>query len=284
MKIVPFLRQFYNFFVHIIFLSIVAILVSAGVFHEPHIETSILVIVIALIIILSVLLILGWIKREYDEIYNDEKHARSAILKELNKRKRYENLRVCGTSCTSIFSLFDEYSNAIGNGKRIYVFLLNPDDKRIIDHLSDCEHDKLALIDTIRSEFSKLEEQLSQESAQKISSLIRSDDCYGRNLITASILLWKEAHKLAKQKNKGLTNGLELYLYSHLPNLKAWIFGESCIFIGSYNPLPGGVGINNPIKKFKGKRKNAEQIIQDCKRVTNFLIGHPETVRIKNKV
>ena len=284
MKILPFLRHFNSFLIHIIFLSIVAILVSTGVFHEPHIETSILIIVIALIIILIVLLILSWIKREYDEIYNDEKHARSAILKELNKRKSYEYLRVCGTSCTSIFSLFDEYSNAIANGKRICVFLLNPDDKRIIDHLSDCEHDKLSLIDTIRREFAKLEKKLSQQSAQTISSLIRSDDCYGKKLITASILLWKEAHKLAKQKNKGLTNGLELYLYSHLPNLKAWIFGESCMFIGSYKPLPGGVGINNPIKKLKGNRKNTAQTIQDCRRVTNFLIEHPQTVRIKNKV
>ena len=133
-------------------------------------------------------------------------------------------------------------------------------------------------------DFSKLEKKLSQQSANTISSLIRSDDCYGKKLITASILLWKEAHKLAKQKNRSLTNGLEIYLYSHLPNLKAWIFGESCIFIGSYNPLPGGVGINNPIKKIKGNRTKSVQTIQDCRRVTNFLIEHPQTKRIKNKV
>lgn len=281
---INFLKHFNSFLIHIIFLSIVAILVSTGVFHEPHIETSILIFIIAFIVILIVLLILSWLNRDYDELYSNEKHARSAIKKEINARKKFEYLRVCGTSCTSIFTLFDDYSNAIANGKRICVFLLNPDDERIIDHLSDCEHDKIALIDTIRMDFSKLEKRLSQESADTITSLIRSDDCYGKKLITASILLWKEAHKLAKQKNKSLTNGLEIYLYSHLPNLKAWIFGESCMFIGSYNPLPGGVGINNPIKKIKGNRKKSVQIIQDCRRVTNFLIEHPQTKRIKNKV
>ena len=281
---INFLKHFNSFLIHIIFLSIVAILVSTGVFHEPHIETSILIFIIAFIVILIVLLILSWLNRDYDELYSNEKHARSAIKKEINARKKFEYLRVCGTSCTSIFTLFDDYSNAIANGKRICVFLLNPDDERIIDHLSDCEHDKIALIDTIRMDFSKLETKLSQQSATTISSLIRSDDCYGKKLITASILLWKEAHKLAKQKNKSLTNGLEIYLYSHLPNLKAWIFGESCMFIGSYNPLPGGVGINNPIKKIKGNRKKSVQIIQDCRRVTNFLIEHPQTKRIKNKV
>ena len=281
---INFLKHFNSFLIHIIFLSIVAILVSTGVFHEPHIETSILIVIIAFIVILIVLLILSWLNRDYDELYSNEKHARSAIKKEINARKKFEYLRVCGTSCTSIFTLFDDYSNAIANGKRICVFLLNPDDERIIDHLSDCEHDKIALIDTIRMDFSKLETKLSQQSATTISSLIRSDDCYGKKLITASILLWKEAHKLAKQKNKSLTNGLEIYLYSHLPNLKAWIFGESCMFIGSYNPLPGGVGINNPIKKIKGNRKKSVQTIQDCRRVTNFLIEHPQTKRIKNKV
>lgn len=284
MSIISFLKNIYGFLIHIIFLSIVAILVASGVFHEPHIDTSIIIIVVAIIIILIVLLILSWINREYDEIYKDEKHAKSAIIKELTTNKKYEFLRVCGTSCTSIFTLFDEYSNAIANGKRIWVFFLNPDDARIIDHLSDCEHDKYYLIDAIRKNFSQLEKNLPQESAKKISSLIRADDCYGKKLINASILLWKEAHKSAKQKNKGLANGLEIYLYSHLPNLKAWIFGDSCIFIGSYNPLPGGVGISNPIKKLKGNRKKNAQTIQDCRRVTNFLIDHPQTVRIKNKV
>ncbi len=281
---INFLKHFNSFLIHIIYLSIVAILVSIDVFHEPHIGTSILILIIAFIVILIVLLILSWLNRDYDELYSNEKHARSAIKKGIKARKKFEYLRVCGTICTSIFTLFDDYSNAIANGKRICVFLLNPDDERIIDHLSDCEHDKIALIDTIRMDFSKLEKKLSQESANAISSLIRSDDCYGKKLITASILLWKEAHKLAKQKNKSLTNGLEIYLYSHLPNLKAWIFGESCMFIGSYNPLPGGVGINNPIKKIKGNRKKSVQTIQDCRRVTNFLIEHPQTKRIKNKV
>ena len=281
---INFLKHFNSFLVHIIFLSIVAILVSTGVFHEPHIKTSFLILIFAFIVSLVVLLILSWLHRDYDKIYSNEKHARPAIKNELNGNKKYEYLRVCGTSCTSIFTLFDDYSNAIANGKRICVFLLNPDDERIIDHLSDCEHDKIALINTIRMDFSKIEKKLSQQSANNISSLIRSDDCYGKKLITASILLWKEAHKLAKQKNKSLTNGLEIYLYSHLPNLKAWIFGESCLFIGSYNPLPGGVGINNPIKKIKGNRKKSLQTIQDCRRVTNFLIEHSQTKRIKNKV
>lgn len=252
MNIISFLKHFYGFLIHII--------------------------------ILVVLLIISWINREYDDIYKDEKHAHTAIKEALTSYKKYEYLRVCGTSCTSIFTLFHEYSDAIANGKRICVFLLNPDDTRIIEHLNDCEHDKFYLIDTIRKNFSLLENQLSKQSAQKIKSLIRSDDCYGKKLMTASILLWKEAHKLAKKKNKGLTNGLEIYLYSHLPNLKAWIFGASFIFIGSYNPLPGGVGISNPIKKMKGNRKKTSQIIQDCRRVTNFLIDHPQTIRIKNQV
>lgn len=129
-----------------------------------------------------------------------------------------------------------------------------------------------------------MEGQLSEQAGNKIKALIRSDDCYGKKLITASLLLWLEAHKLAKKKNKGLTNGLEIYLYSHLPNLKAWIFGDSFIFIGSYNPLPGGVGISNPIKMLRGKNNKSKQIIQDCRKVTNFLIDHPQTKRIKNQI
>ena len=284
MNIVSFLKHFYGFLIHIIFLSIVALLVSVGIFHEPHVSTSILIIIASIIIILLVLLIISWVTREYDNIYKDEKHAKPAIEKALKSYRKYEYLRICGASCTSIFNLFNEYSDAIANGKRVCVFMLNPDDERIIDHLSDCEHDKSYLIDIIQKNFDLLEDQMPEQQYNKIKGLLHSDDCYGKKLITASLLLWLAAHAKAKKKNKGLSNGLEIFLYSHLPNLKAWIFGDSFIFIGSYNPLPGGVGISNPIKFIKGKNKNRKQIIQDCRKVTNFLIDHPQTKRIKTHV
>ncbi len=273
-----------GFCIHIIYLSIAAIIVSTGLLDEPHAIAAILIITIAGSLILIVILVLTWLNREYDKIYQDEKSAIHDISKEISSGKNYENLRVCGTSCTSIFSLFHEYSNAIANGKKIDVYMLDPDDNRIIEHLADCENDKEILIKNIQDNFSRIASEISETVSNEVLGMLESNDCYGKNLISASLLLWKEAHTNAKKKNKTLNNGLTIYLYSHLPNLKAWIFGENCIYIGNYNPLPGGVGINNPIKKIKGNRNKAKQIIQDCRRVTNFLSDHPNTKRIKNKI
>ena len=90
MTIASFLKHFYGFLVHIIFLSIVALLVSLGVFHEPHVSISILIIIASIVIILVVLLIISWANREYDNIYKDEKHAKSVIEKALKSYKKYE--------------------------------------------------------------------------------------------------------------------------------------------------------------------------------------------------
>jgi len=127
----------------------------------------------------------------------------------------------------------------------------------------------------VKKDILGLENKIDKTCLDIAKQLINSNNAYGKNLINASILVWFEAYRIAKEKSGGhLTNGLKIYLFNHLPTLKSWMFGDNHLFIGGYGPMPGGVGINNPIYYIKSKSKD---IISDCKKTTNFLIMNEKT-------
>jgi membrane protein implicated in regulation of membrane protease activity len=115
------LRFIIDLLSNIIFLAIIAILISVGIIKDPDTSTSLLVATISIVVLLLIYLGTKWIKQSYNNTFENENSATNAIKKRILMFDSYENLRICGTSCTSIFSLFDAYVEAMVNGKSIFV-------------------------------------------------------------------------------------------------------------------------------------------------------------------
>lgn len=274
-----FIKIFNDVVSNIIFLALIAILISIlGLQTNP----SIYVFIIALLLIffLSFTLLANKLNQPFNKYFLNEKDTYPFLIKILKTYKYYENLRICGTSCTSIFYLFDDYVQSIANGKSLTVCILNPEAEIIIEYLDDCEKDKDQVLNKVKKDIIGLENKIDVTYLEMVKQLINSNNAYGKNLITASILVWFEAHRIANELTEGqLTNGLKIFLYDHLPTLKSWMFGDNHLFIGGYGPMPGGVGINNPIHYIKksNKNHNYNNMITNCKKTTNFLINNEKT-------
>lgn len=276
------LNNLSHLLLHVFFLGIVTILVSTELFHEPETYQALLIVALILNMLLLVLYLHAWLTRPYTSAYSNEKQANEAIKSHIENHSRYQNLRISGTSCTSIFTLFKPYVQAMAHGKHLTVFALNPGCKDIIEYLRDCEPDREDVVRRARQELEELRGEIGNAAYREILALIDGENAYGSNLITASIALWKEAHAVAHRiANPGLANGLDIFLFTHLPTLKNWIFDEKVVFIGSYSPMPGGVGINNPIHLIRRNRNSGREIIADCRRTIAFLANHSKTERVK---
>lgn len=264
---------------NIIFLALIAALISIlGL--QPNPSIYVFIIALLLILFLSFTLLANKLNQPFNKYLLNEKDTYPFLIKILKTYKYYENLRICGTSCTSIFYLFDDYVQAIAGGKSLTVCILNPEAEIIIEYLDDCEKDKEQVLSKVKKDIIGLEKKIDVTCLEMVKQLINSNNAYGKNLITASILVWFEAHRIADDLTEGqLTNGLKIFLYDHLPTLKCWMFGDNHLFIGGYGPMPGGVGINNPIHYIKRSKNNQNynDMITNCKKTTNFLIDNDKT-------
>jgi len=283
-KIIKFCVELFSHVVFIAFLAILNVIIGAKI----NIPDSLYILSISLLILSCASIYFKWKSTPFDRAFNDESSAYPLIGRMVSELDGYENLRICGASCTSVFSLFDEYVNAMSEGRSLHICMLNPEAKDIIRYLDDCEEDKSRVIEKVRRDIKKLEEKIDASTYQLVENLSFSKDTYGKNLIEASILMWFEAHRLANIKTKGkLSNGLTIYTYNHLPTLKTWIFGDKSIFIGSYGPMPGGAGVFNPINYASSKR--GLSLIKDSRRTFNYLLESNTSViiskdEIKNRI
>jgi hypothetical protein len=246
---------------------------------QPSIPVTFMVLSIALLCLSIAAIYLNWLSSPYYKSFANEEGSHQQIKNKLRKFSDYENLRICGTSCTSIFSLFDFYVEAMANGKSLHICILDPNAFNIIMLLDDCEKDKDEVVFQVRNNIENLEDKIDSEIFKLVKELSFSEQSYGKKIIESSILMWFEAHRLAdKRVNGKLSNGLSVYLYNHLPTLKAWIFGDSELFIGGYGPMPGGAGINNPIHQIKGSNS---EVISECKKTFNFLMNNDSTEKVE---
>lgn len=282
MRIQGFLERISGFLIHIAYLSIIGLLIASGIFKEPNVSSSIFLGAIAIFGILIIALLLSWINKPYNKRFEDENSAIESIRQVLEKSSGFETIRVCGTSCTSIFELFEEFTQAIVDKKRVFVCILNPNEAKTIEHLMEAEANAEEVLIMIKRRLPKIRAKISPGSFDKIDGLINGDDPYGSKVIYASILLWLEARGQALNRLGELSDGLEIYLYSHLPTLKAWIFGEGTIFLGTYGPLPGRVGISNPIHLIRAANRNGKNKINGGRTTIAFLMDHPKTVRVQS--
>lgn len=278
-RILAHLREF---LLHIIYLSIIGVLVAIGLFEEVELNVSLILIGAAIIGALLITLLMIWLSRSYDEQFDNERDALPRLRRILRSNNTYESIRVCGTSCTSIFELFEDYALAIANKKRVYVCILNPNEDKVIEYLREAEAREAEVVSFVRTRLPALRGKISEDSYSRIEELLLDSNPYGKKLIVASILLWLEARNYAHRKVGGLSNGLEVHLYSQLPTLKAWIFGEDAIFLGSYGPMPGRVGIVNPIHFIRSRRRNGREKINSCRSTVSYLLSHPKTKFVKS--
>jgi predicted nucleic acid-binding Zn-ribbon protein len=171
-------------------------------------------------------------------VYSNEREAYNHITSEL-KSPQVRQIDIVAVAATSVVELFDDYKNALMDGKNLTVWTLDPKASNQWPFFT--KKSERELVAHVRERYSTLLSRRAFYDPNRFSVLSL------RCLVEGTIETWNDIAEEVKAEAKHPFGRLELIPYRGRPYWKCWIFDCTKGFVGEYDLSQPDKGMDVPI-------------------------------------